>query len=101
LGTSAGDWSAGRPPSRYIEVRQAGIYGIYIGNDDTGKIHFIRQAPCRSEPAPGGVPTMVVNDDAGCLNARVARTFIASRLAPTEKHSSARHPLFTAHQAER
>jgi 8-oxo-dGTP pyrophosphatase MutT (NUDIX family) len=27
---------------RYIEERQAGVYGIYIGNDDTGKIHFIR-----------------------------------------------------------
>jgi hypothetical protein len=26
---------------------------------------------------------MIVNDDVGCLNARVARTFIASRLAPT------------------
>jgi len=23
--------------------------------------------PCRSEQAPGGVPTMVVNDDAGHL----------------------------------
>jgi hypothetical protein len=44
---------------------------------------------------------MDINDDAGCLIVRVARTFIASRLAPTEKHSSARHPLFTAHQAER
>ena len=27
---------------RYIEERQAGVYGIYIGNDDSGKIHFIR-----------------------------------------------------------
>jgi hypothetical protein len=27
---------------RYIEERQAGVYGIYMGNDDTGKIHFIR-----------------------------------------------------------
>jgi hypothetical protein len=44
---------------------------------------------------------MDIDDDAGCLIARVARTFIASRLAPTEKHSSARHPLFTTHQAER
>ncbi len=35
---------------------------------------------------------MDVNDDAGCLNARVVRSFIASRLAPTERHSSARHP---------
>ncbi len=26
---------------------------------------------------------MVFNDDAGCLNARVALTVIASRLAPT------------------
>ena len=26
---------------------------------------------------------MIVNDDVGCLNARVARTFFASRLAPT------------------
>jgi hypothetical protein len=38
---------------------------------------------------------MDVNDDAGCLNARAARSFIASRLAPTEKqvgvHPSAPH----------
>ena len=27
---------------------------------------------------------MVVNDNAGCLNARVIPTFIASKLAPTE-----------------
>ena len=27
---------------RYIEERQAGVYGIYIGNDDSGKVHFIR-----------------------------------------------------------
>ena len=27
---------------RYIEERQAGVYGLYIGNDDTGKVHFIR-----------------------------------------------------------
>ncbi|MCP1622509.1 NUDIX hydrolase [Pseudomonas nitroreducens] len=27
---------------RYIEERQAGVYGIYMGNDDTGKVHFIR-----------------------------------------------------------
>lgn len=27
---------------RYIEERQAGVYGIYMGNDDCGKIHFIR-----------------------------------------------------------
>ncbi len=27
---------------RYIEERQAGVYGIYMGNDDSGKIHFIR-----------------------------------------------------------
>jgi hypothetical protein len=45
MGASAGDWSAIRPPSRYIEVRQAGVYGIYIGNDDTGKIHFIARPP--------------------------------------------------------
>ncbi|BFT64592.1 hypothetical protein PMm318_A53510 [Pseudomonas moorei] len=99
MGASAGDGSAIRPPSRYIEVRQAGVYGIYIGNDDTGKIHFIRRAPCRSEPAPGGVPTMDVNDEAGCLNARVARSFIASRLAPTEATRAT--PLLTTHQAER
>ncbi|RBJ72444.1 hypothetical protein C3L29_034980 [Pseudomonas sp. MWU12-2534b] len=30
-----------------------------------------------------GCEAAIVNDDAGCLNARVARTFIASRLAPT------------------
>jgi 8-oxo-dGTP pyrophosphatase MutT (NUDIX family) len=27
---------------RYIQERQAGVYGIYMGNDDTGKVHFIR-----------------------------------------------------------
>lgn len=27
---------------RYIEEREAGVYGIYMGNDDTGKVHFIR-----------------------------------------------------------
>jgi ADP-ribose pyrophosphatase YjhB (NUDIX family) len=27
---------------RYIEERQAGVYGIYMGNDDTGKVHFMR-----------------------------------------------------------
>jgi hypothetical protein len=27
---------------RYILERQAGVYGIYMGNDDTGKVHFIR-----------------------------------------------------------
>jgi hypothetical protein len=27
---------------RYITERQAGVYGIYVGNDDSGKIHFIR-----------------------------------------------------------
>jgi len=32
---------------------------------------------------PHPLLAMDVNDDAGCLNARVARTFIASRLAPT------------------
>ena len=30
-----------------------------------------------------GLPAMVVNDNAGCLNARIARAFFASRLAPT------------------
>ena len=71
---------------------------------------------------------MVVNDDAGCPNARVARTFIASGLAPTldkvhqqmigrlsgrhrcdaaprqaSSHRKARRAtlLFTTHQAER
>ena len=97
-GTSEGNWSAGRPPSHYIEVRRA---GVYIGNDDTGKIYSIHQSPCRSEPAPGGVPTMVVNDDAGFLNTRVALTFIASRLAPTESTATYNHPLLTTHQAER
>ncbi|PMZ85124.1 hypothetical protein C1X61_29055 [Pseudomonas sp. FW215-T2] len=38
---------------------------------------------CRSELAPGGVPTMDVNDDAGCLNARGVLAFFASKLAPT------------------
>jgi hypothetical protein len=39
--------------------------------------------PCRSERAPGGVPTMVVNDDAGQLSARGDLRFFASMLAPT------------------
>jgi len=30
-----------------------------------------------------GLPAMDVNDNAGCLNARVVRAFFASRLAPT------------------
>ncbi|MGV8637202.1 NUDIX hydrolase, partial [Pseudomonas aeruginosa] len=25
---------------RYIEERQAGVYGIYMGNDDCGRVHF-------------------------------------------------------------
>src|SRR3989344_4415272 len=37
-----------------------------------------------SEHAPGGVTTMVVNDDAVYLSARGALRFIASMLAPTE-----------------
>jgi hypothetical protein len=37
---------------------------------------------CRSELAPGGVPTMDVNDDEGCLK-RGAFTSFASKLAPT------------------
>ncbi|NWL23564.1 hypothetical protein F6476_33955 [Pseudomonas umsongensis] len=40
-------------------------------------------SPCRSEHAPGGVPTKVVNDNAGNLTPRGALGFIASRLAPT------------------
>ncbi|GIZ13787.1 NUDIX hydrolase [Pseudomonas sp. NCCP-436] len=27
---------------RYIAERQAGVYGIYMGNDDSGRVHFIR-----------------------------------------------------------
>lgn len=27
---------------RYIEERRAGVYGIYMGNDDSGRVHFIR-----------------------------------------------------------
>ncbi|OXR36010.1 hypothetical protein PSUM_09180 [Pseudomonas umsongensis] len=41
------------------------------------------QIPCRSEHAPGGVPTMVVNDHAGNLTPHGALWFFASRLAPT------------------
>ena len=37
----------------------------------------------RNSVKPHPLLAMDVNDDAGCLNARVARTFIASRLAPT------------------
>jgi hypothetical protein len=40
-------------------------------------------AYCRRELAPGGVPTMVVNDDAGLQNTHVALTSFASKLAPT------------------
>ncbi|KAB0503786.1 hypothetical protein F7R06_15020 [Pseudomonas moorei] len=40
-------------------------------------------SPCRSEPAPGGAPTMDVNDDAHILNERVVQIFFASKLAPT------------------
>jgi len=32
--------------------------------DRSGFAEAHRVAPCRSEPAPGGVPTMVVNDNA-------------------------------------
>ncbi len=42
-------------------------------------------AHCRSELAPGGVPTMVVNDDMGFLDECGALRFFASKLAPTEK----------------
>ena len=38
---------------------------------------------CRSELAPGGVPTMVVNDNAGILMPLGVVEFIASKLAPT------------------
>ncbi len=38
---------------------------------------------CRSELAPGGVPTMDVNDDEGCRDERGALEFFASKLAPT------------------
>lgn len=27
---------------RYIAERETGSYGIYMGSDDTGKVHFIR-----------------------------------------------------------
>ncbi|VVP54016.1 hypothetical protein PS850_05607 [Pseudomonas fluorescens] len=40
-------------------------------------------AHCRSELAPGGVPTMVVNDNACLLVKRGALESIASKLAPT------------------
>ncbi|RAI63560.1 hypothetical protein DOZ80_28510 [Pseudomonas fluorescens] len=38
---------------------------------------------CRSELAPGGVPTRVVNDTAGNQTPRGALGFLASELAPT------------------
>jgi hypothetical protein len=38
---------------------------------------------CRSELAPGGVPTMVVNDAAYLLGKRGVLKLIASKLAPT------------------
>jgi len=38
---------------------------------------------CRSELAPGGVPTMVVNDNTGILMPLGVVEFIASKLAPT------------------
>jgi hypothetical protein len=34
-------------------------------------------------PVGAGLPGMVVNDNAGCLNERGAQPFFASRLAPT------------------
>jgi hypothetical protein len=43
----------------------------------------VETSNCRSELAPGGVPTMVVNDYACCLNKRGACRFFASKLAPT------------------
>jgi hypothetical protein len=27
---------------RYIEECRSGSYGLYMGNDDTGRVHFIR-----------------------------------------------------------
>ncbi len=29
-------------PHFHERARRAGVYGIYIGNDDSGKVHFIR-----------------------------------------------------------
>jgi len=40
--------------------------------------------PCRSELAPGGVPTMADNDNATNLAPRSGLRFIASKLAPGE-----------------
>ena len=53
-----------------------------------GRQCTIAQEICRSEHAPGGVPTMVVNDDAGCLNAcgdwdTIATVRRLDMLAPT------------------
>ena len=41
---------------------------------------------------------MDVNDNAGCLNERVARTFFASKLAPTKVYGGSRlsNTRFTA-----
>jgi hypothetical protein len=64
----------GRPPSLASQLLQGARVVINAVNN---------AEPCGSERAPGGVPTMVVNDDAGNLDARGALGFFASRLAPT------------------
>ena len=46
-----------------------------------------------------GLPAMDVNDNAGCLNERVVRTFFAGK--PRSYRESRLLSLFTTHQAER
>ena len=60
------------------------------------QLNYANAALCRSELAPGGVPTMVVNDNAFILDKRVAFETIASKLAPTEAESGPleRVPVF-------
>jgi hypothetical protein len=48
---------------------------------------------CRSQLAPGGVATRVVNKNAGSLTPRGDLGFFASKLAPTEARKTCRSEL--------
>jgi hypothetical protein len=60
------------------------------------QLNYANAALCMSELAPGGVPTMVINDNACLLVKRGALETIASKLAPTEAESGPleRVPVF-------
>ncbi|MCP1420968.1 hypothetical protein J3D47_005211 [Pseudomonas laurylsulfativorans] len=62
-------------PAGSAAVRHSGVPGNAKSKGDFNI--------CRSEYAPGGVPTVVVNEDVGCLRPRGVLAFFASRLAPT------------------